>query len=399
MKFLNKTFLKGGLLASMAVSLLVGVAFVGTVSAACVQYDANGTSTSKTPVFNQFCGVPNGVGNESDFVRVRQNATGNPTTGDNAAYVDTLNSTCAVGAKYDVRTYVHNGADPAYNTAGGASAIAHNVVVAQTAKLNQADKNFTFTSKVTASNAASVTDTAKLNCGKDVVLKLVPTSVHVYSKTLGWNGAPDSAVNGTLKVGSRVLGSGDQLGCWDDRIIVVYEVVVEEAPKPQPQLLVCDALSKLTQTSNRTVRIDEVKYTISGGATFTNYSINWGDGTISNGVNLPQSHTYAKSGTYKIVASVNGTKNGVATTVTSDNCAKTIDSKKVTVCEPTTGKTIEVEEDQAGNYKPVGDKACTPTTPPTTLVNTGAGDILGLFAAVTVGGALAHRFVLARRNG
>ena len=396
MKFLNKTFLKGGMIASMAVSLLMGVVFVATASAACIQYNANGTSTSKTPVFNQFCGVPSGVGNEADFVRVRQNATGNPTTGDNAAYVDTLNNACAVGSKFDVRTYVHNGADPYYNTNAGNTAIAHNVVVAQTAKLNQADKNFTFTSKITASNAASVTDTAKLNCGSDVILKLVPSSVNVYSKTLGWNGASDSAVNGSLTVGSRVFGSGDQLGCWDDRIIVVYEVVVEKAPEVTPQLITCDALTKLAQTSNRTVRIDEVKYTVSGGATFQNYSINWGDGSTSNGVNLPQSHTYAKSGTYKIVASVNGTKNGVATTVTSDNCSKTIDSKKVTVCEPTTGKTIEVEEDQAGNYKPVGDVAC---TPPTTLVNTGTGDILGLFAAVTVGGALAHRFILARRNG
>jgi hypothetical protein len=42
----------------------------------------------------------------------------------------------------------------------------------------------------------------------------------------------------------------------------------------------------------------------------------------------------------------------------------------------------------------------TPQTPqtPTTLVDTGAGDVLGIFAAVTVAGALARSLVLARRS-
>src|SRR3990167_11443122 len=107
MKFFT-SFKKSGMFAAAAVSMLMGFAFVSTVQAACVQYDPNGTPTAKTPVFNQFCGVPNGVGNEADFVRVRANTTGDPKTGNNADYVDSLNSACTVGAKYDVRTYVHN---------------------------------------------------------------------------------------------------------------------------------------------------------------------------------------------------------------------------------------------------------------------------------------------------
>jgi len=41
----------------------------------------------------------------------------------------------------------------------------------------------------------------------------------------------------------------------------------------------------------------------------------------------------------------------------------------------------------------------TPTTPgqPTTLVNTGPGDVIGAFSAVSVAGALAYRFYLSRR--
>jgi uncharacterized repeat protein (TIGR01451 family) len=44
-------------------------------------------------------------------------------------------------------------------------------------------------------------------------------------------------------------------------------------------------------------------------------------------------------------------------------------------------------------------KVCQPTTPttPKQLPNTGAGDVIGIFSAVTVAGALAHRYVWARR--
>ncbi len=49
---------------------------------------------------------------------------------------------------------------------------------------------------------------------------------------------------------------------------------------------------------------------------------------------------------------------------------------------------------------PVTPPTTTTTTPtPTVLPNTGAGDVLALFAAVTAAGAVAHRFVLGRRNG
>ena len=45
------------------------------------------------------------------------------------------------------------------------------------------------------------------------------------------------------------------------------------------------------------------------------------------------------------------------------NCVAEVvipEEKMVQVCDPTTGNTISVPEDQAGNYKPVGDPACEP---------------------------------------
>ena len=191
---------------TVPVLVLVAAVGFGFISAADArtEYIPGNPNISTTPLFNEYYNVPNGVGDEADFVRVRPNG------GTNADYISTLESVCNVGDKYDVRTYVHNGADPNYNNGGSGTAVAHDVVVAMEAELAKADSEFDFKSTISASNAASVSDTALLKCGsKTVKLKLVPNSVQTYSKPLGFQTAPDSAVNGTLKIGSQVQGSGD----------------------------------------------------------------------------------------------------------------------------------------------------------------------------------------------
>ena len=77
---------------------------------------------------------------------------------------------------------------------------------------------------------------------------------------------------------------------------------------------------------------------------------------------MPTSHTYTNYGTYNIRATLD-TSTGK---VTSDLCAA-----KVTL-----------------SNKPV-----TPVTP---LPNTGPGDVIGIFAIVTVMGAIAHRIFTKR---
>lgn len=46
---------------------------------------------------------------------------------------------------------------------------------------------------------------------------------------------------------------------------------------------------------------------------------------------------------------------------------------------------------------PVTPPVTPPATPPTQLVNTGAGDVIGIFAATAILGAFAHRWFLSRR--
>lgn len=133
----------------------------------------------------------------------------------------------------------------------------------------------------------------------------------------------------------------------------------------------CDSLT-INKKAGRQITVDSLKYTVTGGAAFKNVSYDWGDGTTPmvtdkvTGVD----HTYAKDGEYNVVATVSFTVNGQVKTATC------------------TAKVIYQ------NGTPV-----TPTTPetPTVLPNTGVGSVIGLFAAISVAGAIAHRIVLARR--
>jgi hypothetical protein len=96
MKFAHK-------LISVAVLSLLGFALLAVtgvgsnkVSAAanCVPYDPN--SSISTPVFNNFCGVPQGIGDEPDFVRVRKSTNGNDTdNANNPVFTDTVNGVCS----------------------------------------------------------------------------------------------------------------------------------------------------------------------------------------------------------------------------------------------------------------------------------------------------------------
>jgi uncharacterized repeat protein (TIGR01451 family) len=133
----------------------------------------------------------------------------------------------------------------------------------------------------------------------------------------------------------------------------------------------CDLLA-VSQGDNRSVKITDFKTTAKNGATFKHAVVDWGDSSTkltSNNL-IGQAHTYGQDGTYTITATAYFTVNGQEKSATSQACAKTVTFK---------------------NNVPV-----TPTTP-TTLPNTGAGDIAGIFAAVSVAGTVAHKLFLGRR--
>jgi len=370
LSFLKKTVL--------SLALAVTVVGAGSVQAAQIDYNNPNNQPIKNPVFNTYTNAPAGIGNEADFVKLRK-SNGDPTVPANQSnFIDPVNAVCNVGEKFDIRTYVHNGANAEYNNNGSGSAVARNVSVAMQAQLGVTKKNFVFTSTISASNAASVTDTGKLNCENNVRLKLVPKTVKVYSKFAGFSNAPDSSVNGNLKIGSRTAGSGDVYGCWDDRVLVVYVVEVVAAPQPPAPSAVCELLT----VENLGDRKYRYTLTASGknGAEFKNATYNFGDGTSQEDGKVVE-HTYAKDGTFTTTATpmfMAGDKNvpvpanvkckvTIKTSIPKENC-------------PTPGK----------EQFPAGSPECQETpvvTPPVTVIpSTGIGGILGgLFGTSAAG--------------
>ncbi len=149
----------------------------------------------------------------------------------------------------------------------------------------------------------------------------------------------------------------DQTGEYNNNATVT---VTKECQTTSPTYR-CDALN-VTKLGGRSISLG-VQYTATNGATLKNVTYEFGDGSAPLLTNKTSGveHTYAKDGEYTQRATVRFNVNG---------------AEQTSVCEAKvtfTGGT------------------------PTTLVNTGAGDVFGIFAAVSVAGAIAHKFVLARR--
>jgi hypothetical protein len=383
MKLLNKITAAA---ATLGLSTAMLISFGGVASADCFQYNANGFTTSNTPVFNNICNVPNGIGDEANFVKIRPNTTGDDTsTSNNAAYAANLNAACNNGDSFDIHTYIHNDATADQNNSGSGTAVAHGVQLSLAAATGTTASSFNFASMVTANNAATVHDSTTLNCSNGPVkLTLVPSSVKVYGTQYSWTGLPDNSVNGTFKIGSPIINSGDQWGCWNYRVVVVYEVTVQkETPPPPTPSFMCTALG-LVAEDNRRVKLNIFTTTASNGAVFKDAVINWGDNSalLTTGSVVGQTHQYAADGTYLVTAIAHFTVNGQDVTSGGAQCQKQVTfSSNVppTVTPPSTTST-------------------TPTpAAPTALVNTGPGSVVGLFAATTAIGAVAHRWMLGRR--
>jgi hypothetical protein len=146
--------------------------------------------------------------------------------------------------------------------------------------------------------------------------------------------------------------------------VTTVNKVCEE--KPNTPVYTCDAFD-VTLGKDRMVTVSKFNYTAKNGATFKNAVISWGDSSadLTTNTAVGQKHSYAKDGTYTISAVAHFTVDGKDVTA-SGNCAKTVTFN-------------------------------TPGVPPE-LPNTGAGQVIGLFGAVAVVSAFAHRLFVSRRQ-
>ena len=223
-------------------------------------------------------------------------------------------------------------------------------------------------------------------------MQLVPNTTVVYT-TATPNGSADTSNNitgGGIDIGSYLPGAGayvvfevkvpdaGALACGQTEFTNVgvahpenmneyYNTAITDVNKTcaQTPIFTCDAFHVTTE-ANRTVKVDTFKTTQSNGATFKDAVIDWGDSTTPLTTNnaIGQTHQYGQDGTFKLTATAHFTVNGKDVTADGAACTQTV------------------------NFT---------TTPPTTLVNTGPGQVAGLFAVATVAGAFAHRLFLGRR--
>lgn len=201
---------------------------------------------------------------------------------------------------------------------------------------------------------------------------------------------------------------------------------------PQPTYS-CDLLT-VSFGVNRTVTVTNFKTSATNGAVFSKADISWGTAgavTTTDEV-IGQTHQYAAPGTYTITAAAHFTVNGEdKTAAPSTSCVQTvtIPAENCTVPgkenlpkdSPQCGEekcTVPGKENLPKNSPQCEEKCTKPgkenlpknspdckevtlistTTPtPTTLVNTGAGSVIGIFFATSLAGAAFYRFALVRR--
>jgi uncharacterized repeat protein (TIGR01451 family) len=202
----------------------------------------------------------------------------------------------------------------------------------------------------------------------------------------------------------------------------------------------CDAFA-VTQGDSRTVTVSNFHTTATGGATFNNVSIKWGDGTPDTtvaGNPVGQTHQYTSDGAFGIVAVATFTVDGQVVTASSENCmghasfetqpvckynpqlppdspeckppqnpctynpnlpANSPECKKKEVCKYNPNLPVDSKDcKQPCQYDhsiPADSMKCQPA--PTVLPNTGAGSMLGIFAGVSLAGAAAYRFFIGRK--
>ena len=147
---------------------------------------------------------------------------------------------------------------------------------------------------------------------------------------------------------------------------------------PKTPVYSCDLFHVIADNATRTVTVDQFKTTQTNGATFNNVVINWGDkvngqaNTLTTNTPLNQKHQYSADGTYQITATAHFMVNGKDAVASSENCAQSVTFSS------------------------------TPTTPPTTppvqqLPNTGAGNVIGIFAGVVAASTIGYRLFLSRK--
>jgi len=212
-----------------------------------------GDSPAPYVTFNSITDNPD-VGDERNFVRVRESGTGN--------YTDNVN--LQSGGTYDVMVYYHNNAKTSLNASG--VGIAHDVLLRMQMEANVAANSKTNVSGfITSSNAnpGEVYDSASLTntSAGTMDLSFVAGSAKVTSKgAVNGQTVPDSVFTTGSKLGYTAL-NGELPGCNEYAGYVIFKVKAN-----QPNFTVTKQVRKTGETTwNKTEAVkagDSIDYLV-----------------------------------------------------------------------------------------------------------------------------------------
>jgi uncharacterized repeat protein (TIGR01451 family) len=362
--------------------------------------------------FNSFTGVGNGVGDERDFLRGLQ-------VGRDSAWSDPV-SGVTQGAEVEAKIYIHNNADASLNDAPGNPGVAKNVNVRVALPQGIAQTQQT-TAYISADNAqpGTVTDTLDVTGANNGYLGL---NYEAGSAVLHNQDGTTSPVSDSLvTTGTNI---GDQKGCFAYVREITFKMKVNMPRytiqkqvefagqtgndwKESVNAKTGDTLAWLVTFKNAgATPLNHVKVVdeVPAGLTVVPGTVKLTNGNYPNGYVYPDSAIQANGRQVNVdIGNYNPDAAGIAyvtfrTTVTdTPTCGKTdvIVNKAFTTPEGFGA----IFDTASANI--TGAQCVTPVTPPVTpagqLPNTGPGDVVGIFAAVTIAGAVAHRLFLNRR--
>jgi hypothetical protein len=323
--------------------------------------------------FNSFTDAPNpdapAGGDERAFFEVANTSNGSQNGfGDSLAVQD--------GQSITLRVYIHNDANP--NLMGAEAATAHNVsVLVQLPGTNSPDSTATAYISSTNSRPLQISDTVSFSGGTPISLTLDRNSpINITRRDS--NGQGDFATfaaSGTQFTDDNnfKVNLGDVPGGFNQHRVVTFTAVAH-ARTVQPAAFACSSLVRSSIDNNRSTFTATSNNTAAGAAVSSyNFTVKDSSGRVvdnstvnTNASSAAYNFNQSAPGTYTVSAVANSDKGNV-------NCI----SQTVTVAAPVTTSSATTATSSTS----------------TTLPNTGAGDVIGVFSGASALGGAGHFIV------
>lgn len=223
-----------------------------------------------------------------------------------------------------------------------------------------------------------------VSCGNPVKATPVAPAPTPKPKPMASTPTPTTQATPTTSVNQCSNVSNDTISQSGNCNTTVTNVQQAQAASPTG---VCSSLAiAVDQTNPMSVTATATPVT-SNGAELQNVTFNFGDGTATSvpSTSTSATHTFAQNGTFVVTSTLNFS---ATQSTTSSICQAVVPVGTTTPTSPITPTPTT----------PTPSVTTTATTTPSpTLVNTGPGDVFGVFGVTTILGAVGYRYFLTRK--